>query len=423
MEKTKDFFNRVYNFLYDNVKPLFNVIKSFIYKNEKVLRIVSVSIVFAAAMAVSVYATGLTFGVEVIYGGKSAGVVKSQEIFNSAKTVAVSSINGADNKSFEFKDVDFKPVLTLKNRISSKRDIAEVIINSNDDIVYATEVFVNGQSVICIDNFNVKEYLETCLSKYDIKGAENTHEFIDDVEVKQGYYLNCNTVDVNKAVEILDSLKVKTTSVVTKEVSVPFSTITKKTSMQYVGYSSVITAGVKGLNRRVENIVTLNGVTTSSSIISNVVLRKPVNEVVLIGTKSKALSAADREIIANAGFLFPLPSGSYVVTSYYGDGRNHQGVDLGANKGTSIFAVKGGTVVSSGSNGAYGYCVIVDHGNGVKTLYAHASKLLVSKGEKVSAGQVIALVGSTGRSSGNHLHFEVIINGRNVNPAPYIRLK
>ncbi|MBQ2236493.1 MAG: peptidoglycan DD-metalloendopeptidase family protein [Clostridia bacterium] len=423
MKKTKDFFNRVYNVVYDNVKPLFNGVKKFIYENERILRAVSIAIVFTAALAVSVLATGLTFGVEVIYGGKDAGVIKSAKEFDSAKSVAVSSINGADYKNFDFKDVDFRPVLTLKNRISSKDEIAEVIINGNDDIVYATEVFVNGESVICIDNFNVKEYLETCLSKYDIAGAKNTHEFIDNVEVKQGYYLQCNTSNVNDAVAVLNGLKVKTTSVVTKEVTVPYSTVTKKTSMQYVGYSSVITAGVKGLNRRVENIVTLNGVTTSNSIVSNEVLRKPVNEVVLIGTKSKALSAADKATIANAGFLFPLPSGSYVVTSYYGDGRNHQGVDLGANKGTSIFAVKGGTVVSSGSNGAYGYCVIIDHGNGVKTLYAHASKLLVSKGERVSAGQVVALVGTTGRSSGNHLHFEVIINGRNVNPAPYINLR
>ncbi len=85
-------------------------------------------------------------------------------------------------------------------------------------------------------------------------------------------------------------------------------------------------------------------------------------------------------------------------------------------------AVQSGTVLVATYHYSYGNYVIVDHGNGTSTLYAHASKLLVSKGDKVSRGEQIAKVGTTGNSTGNHLHFEVRINGKRTNPEPYIGL-
>ena len=88
--------------------------------------------------------------------------------------------------------------------------------------------------------------------------------------------------------------------------------------------------------------------------------------------------------------------------------------------GTSIFAAAGGTVIVSGWNsGGYGNYVVIDHGGGITTLYAHCSSLNVSKGQTVSKGQVIARVGSTGISTGPHLHFEVLKNGGHTNPMSY----
>lgn len=98
----------------------------------------------------------------------------------------------------------------------------------------------------------------------------------------------------------------------------------------------------------------------------------------------------------------------------------HTGLDIEAPKGTPIKVVANGTVTHAAESGAYGYLVKVDHGNGVETWYAHTSKMLVTEGQEVKAGDVIALVGSTGNSTGPHLHLEVRINGQHVNPQKYI---
>ncbi|MBQ8648614.1 MAG: peptidoglycan DD-metalloendopeptidase family protein [Clostridia bacterium] len=169
-------------------------------------------------------------------------------------------------------------------------------------------------------------------------------------------------------------------------------------------------------------MVTLNGVESERTELSNEVVSSPVTQVVVVGTARSVATASQRKVAYSQGFIFPLPKSSYIVTAYYGDGRNHKGVDLAADAGTPIYVVKDGTVVSSGWDGNYGYSMIVDHGNGIKTRYSHASKLLYAAGEKVYAGNTIALVGTTGMSTGNHLHFEVMINGVNYDPAPYIGL-
>ena len=117
---------------------------------------------------------------------------------------------------------------------------------------------------------------------------------------------------------------------------------------------------------------------------------------------------------------------SGVITSRYGVNESvrdhtHAGLDIGAPRGTPIKAAASGTVTFSGNpSDGYGNYVIVTHANGVQTVYAHCSQLLVSKGQKVSQGDVIAKVGSTGNSTGNHLHFEVRKNGVKYNPQNYV---
>lgn len=113
---------------------------------------------------------------------------------------------------------------------------------------------------------------------------------------------------------------------------------------------------------------------------------------------------------------------SGTLTSGFGPrwGRLHTGIDLAAPTGTPIYACWGGRVLIAGWQGGYGNAVVIDHGGGRATLYAHQSSLAVSVGQIVSAGALIGYVGSTGNSTGPHLHFEVRIDGETMNPAPYL---
>ncbi len=143
---------------------------------------------------------------------------------------------------------------------------------------------------------------------------------------------------------------------------------------------------------------------------------------------SSSLSTSTNSKYTGGKFCWPAPSYTRISSPYgyrfhpiYKTNKFHSGVDLAAPGGTNILAAADGTVKMSGWNGGYGNCVIIDHGGGITTLYGHASRNLVVKGQKVTKGQVIAKVGTTGNSTGNHLHFEVLINGKTTDPMAYIQ--
>jgi murein DD-endopeptidase MepM/ murein hydrolase activator NlpD len=141
-------------------------------------------------------------------------------------------------------------------------------------------------------------------------------------------------------------------------------------------------------------------------------------------------TAATEHEIEQMAFPYRLPvdGRGVAVSSSFGvrhdpfTGRlaRHTGLDIPAAYGTPILASGGGRVLSAGYKGAYGKAIVIDHGDGLKTLYGHASRLLVRAGDVVMPHQKIALVGSTGRSTGPHLHFEVIRNGARVEPSQYL---
>ena len=122
-------------------------------------------------------------------------------------------------------------------------------------------------------------------------------------------------------------------------------------------------------------------------------------------------------IISANGFTFPV-SGGHISQSY--GNRGHKGVDIGKGCGAPIKAVAAGTVTNAAYTGSYGNLVKIDHGNGVETWYGHTSKMYVKVGQNIQAGDIIAAVGSTGNSTGPHLHFEIRINGEHVNPQKYL---
>ncbi len=135
-------------------------------------------------------------------------------------------------------------------------------------------------------------------------------------------------------------------------------------------------------------------------------------------------SSGDGSQYVGGVFIWPVPS-SYRITCHFGapdpNGNGHLGMDIGAGSGQQILAAGNGIVVVSASHSSYGNYVMIDHGDGVKTLYAHNSQNLVGVGTAVTTGQPIALIGSTGFSTGPHLHFEVHANGGRQNPLNYLQ--
>ena len=141
----------------------------------------------------------------------------------------------------------------------------------------------------------------------------------------------------------------------------------------------------------------------------------------------KAAAGVEEHPYTGGAFRWPCPSSTRVTSDYgtrvspmSGASSNHKGIDIGASAGADIIAAADGTVTAASYSSAAGNYVMIDHGGGLYTVYMHASSLLVSPGQTVSAGDVIAKVGSTGISTGSHLHFEIRINGTAVNPISYL---
>lgn len=198
-------------------------------------------------------------------------------------------------------------------------------------------------------------------------------------------------------------------------------------------YAESLKAEVKKLNTEVkmEKVSELGETTTverADAILKDIVDRnKPVEIPKTTVTTKKTTTNKYKTNVYN-GVVAPNMDGTKVWPTvnrrincdywgYYG----HNGVDIGGAAGTPIYAYMGGTVVFSGwDTTGYGNCIQIDHGNGVKTIYAHCSALYVTAGQRVSAGQTIAAIGATGWASGNHLHFEVRVNRIPVNPWVYL---
>ncbi|AFL99456.1 metalloendopeptidase-like membrane protein [Desulfitobacterium dehalogenans ATCC 51507] len=208
------------------------------------------------------------------------------------------------------------------------------------------------------------------------------------------------------------------TSIVTE--TIPFDVETKIDSKLASGTSKVTKAGSDGEKVVTYSYVQKNDKVVTKAVVDEKVTKEAVNQVVTKGPQRVQVASASRGSGLVPGLVRPY--GGY-VSSYYGyrGSEFHTGIDYAGSTGDPFVAAAAGTVIFAGRQGNYGNSILVDHGNGIQTRYAHASKLLVNVGQSVSQGETIGLVGSTGRSTGSHLHFEIIVNGDTVNPANYVR--
>ncbi len=168
--------------------------------------------------------------------------------------------------------------------------------------------------------------------------------------------------------------------------------------------------------------------------ITTLYLEEPATSEAINNAKAKIAESLNNQLIekrkrdkrtVNGIYLASLPLKTGTVSSRFGSVESvrdhvHGGLDLAASYGSPIMAVADGTVTFAGQSGGYGYLVVISHGNGVETYYGHCSSITTKVGAEVKAGDTIAKVGSTGNSTGNHLHFEIRINGSAVNPQKYI---
>lgn len=215
-------------------------------------------------------------------------------------------------------------------------------------------------------------------------------------------------------------MQVKVIRNVTYNQDVAFGTEQIQDNRYYVGYNFVSSKGQNGTDEINANITYIDGIEMGRNVLSVTRVKEPVPQKVVVG--SLQYRGGSVVVSSQVGkYVWPVGGSGGYMSCPYGGYAGHKGMDIAAPTGTYIYAVEAGVVeVSSVMSGGLGRYIIINHGNGMKTAYGHCSKLLAQAGQVVQKGELIALVGNTGRSTGPHLHIEFRVNGSYINPAVYL---
>lgn len=303
--------------------------------------------------------------------------------------------------------------------------------------LYIDDIFIAA----CEDAGEIEESVDTVLDMYskEVSGECLESDFVNDVRIVGGQYSEDDFVDGDEMVSLLGvdspelltysvstaageetdiSLSVRSVVVQTEETVIPCETVAVYNSEREKGYEKVLEEGSDGVTVTEYKAVFINGEYTSRTLMSVSAVSEPVDRKVEYGT-----------YVRTAVFAWPYKG---YITSYFG-GRTlggaydfHNGIDIVSNGGVTygqpIKAALDGvvTVARYYDAGGYGKYVVIRHDNGMETYYAHMSEVLVNVGDRVSLGDVIGKIGSTGYSTGPHLHFGVKVNGQMVNPLKYL---
>ena len=425
------------------------------------------------------YWTSMEFGLSLTYNGESIGVIENEKVFEDATEMVSQRMVHAGSEGDG--NVSMTPTFSLVVSDGTEYTIADTVCNkiieqSDGIIEEATGLYINGELVGAVkSSADLSHILQGILDEAKGDDEDATAVFAQTVESVTGLFPTSTVitseemkeelsvssqkaityvvqegdtaVDIaqknNMSLEELENLnagvadglihvgdvltlqtavsrlEVQIIKTETYQESLPYKTITQTDDNEYTDYSAVIAEGSEGVQECVDRVTYLNGVEVSRENISTTVITPAVDRVVVIGTQERPKHSG----IGTGTFIWPCPSLHTITTYYeYRWGSFHSGLDISGSSayGKPIVASDSGTVTAAGYSGSYGYRVIIDHANGMQTLYAHCSELLVSVGQKVEQGETIALVGSTGNSTGPHCHFEIYVNGSRVDPLPYV---
>lgn len=343
--------------------------------------------------------TFLINGYTISIDGKDIGTLKTKEEAEDVLAEVKKPFLDPKEEDSNIKEVNFlqdvkivkklSPLSTIKDR----KEILSLIQKGTEEI--ETHIVEPGENYWTIaDKYNIS--VDDLIEANTEKDPEN---------ILPGDKINL--------VVLKPLMTVKTIEETEYEKEIEYDLKVEYDETMYKNEKKVKTKGTPGKSRVVEKIIKHNGVEVDRQIVKEELISKPVDKLIVKGTKQRPLT------IATGSFTTPT-RGS--ISSRFGQrwGRMHRGIDIAAKVGTPIKAADGGTVTYSGNRGSYGKLVEINHGNGYVTRYGHCSKIHVNNGQKVSKGQIVALVGNTGRTTGPHLHFEVIKNGVHQNPSNYL---
>lgn len=362
--------------------------------------------------------------------GKDKNLVEEENITDSMDSkidigITVFTLLAGDNRICSFKtSAEVEDIIaSVKDKFSKAEEnttIKETLIVEDLDII---------REQVKLSDIKTKEqvltYIETGLEELAAYKLEEEQNFftigktfnmtIEDLErlnpEKDGTALAIGDEIIVKKTKPL--MTVRTTSEIESTKQTDYKIITEEDPDMYDTETKVKVEGQAGENKLITRQVKENGKTIEEELVSEEVVKEPIDQISLKGSKKKPKTTASGN--------FQMPTRGRLSSSFGARwGRMHRGIDIAKDQGSDIMAADGGKVSFSGVKGTYGNMIEIDHENGYKTRYAHASRLILKAGDRVAQGQVIAKVGSTGRSTGPHLHFEVIKNGEYKNPLNYV---
>ncbi|HHX28773.1 MAG: peptidoglycan DD-metalloendopeptidase family protein [Bacillota bacterium] len=298
---------------------------------------------------------------------------------------------------------------------SGDKVIEEVLIKENVGLEpksVSTDMFRNREEAVRILTRGTDKVMNYVVQRGDSLWAiANANGLTLEDILKANPTINADLLQIGQNLNLVvpdPYVTLASREVVTYTVSIPYSVEVTYDESMWPWQETVIQAGRSGSKEITQEIIRENGKEMSRVTLNEKLLSYPVTKKISRGSKQVPPMGSE-------DMVWPIQG---TITSHFGWrwGRMHEGVDIGAKTGTEVLAADSGMVSFAGWNGNYGYLVKIDHGGGKETRYAHLSKMAVKTGDTVTKGKVIGYVGSTGRSTGPHLHFEVRINGTAKNP-------